>query len=34
MKERKLINWLQEQGYVYRDAKGKLKPHAQHTETI
>lgn len=34
VKERKFIDWLQEQGYVYRDAKGKLIPYAQHVPRL
>jgi phage antirepressor YoqD-like protein len=28
--ERKFIGWLLENGYLYRDAKGKLKPYARY----
>lgn len=34
LKQNAFINWLLERGYVYRDAKGKLKPHAQHTPDL
>ncbi|GIP10449.1 putative antirepressor - phage associated [Paenibacillus macerans] len=30
IKEREFIGWLLERGYLYRDAKGKLKPYAQY----
>ncbi len=32
--ERKLINWLLEKRYLYRDSKGKLKPYAQHVPVL
>lgn len=28
--ERKFIGWLLENGYLYRDSKGNLKPYARH----
>jgi prophage antirepressor-like protein len=34
VKERVFISWLLERGYVYRDAKGKLKPYSQHTPSL
>lgn len=30
IKEREFIGWLLDNGYIYRDAKGKLKPYAKH----
>ncbi|MGG3452336.1 phage antirepressor KilAC domain-containing protein [Domibacillus aminovorans] len=32
--ERKLINWLLEKRYLYRDSKGKLKPYAQYVPAL
>jgi prophage antirepressor-like protein len=32
--ERKFIFWLEENKYVYRDAKRKLKPYAQYVPTL
>lgn len=34
VKEREFIGWLLENGYLYRDAKGKLKPYAQHVPVL
>lgn len=33
-RERTFIHWLQEQGYIYRDAKGKLQPYAAHVPKL
>lgn len=32
--ERKFIGWLLENGYLYRDAKGQLKPYARHVPGV
>lgn len=34
IKEREFIGWLLDNGYIYRDAKGKLKPYAQHVPVL
>lgn len=34
VKEREFIDWLLNRGYVYRDAKRKLKPYAQHVPAL
>lgn len=34
VKEQKFINWLLDQGYVYRDQKSKLKPYAQYVDKL
>ncbi|MFD1953766.1 BRO family protein [Paenibacillus thailandensis] len=34
VKERDFIGWLLDKSYVYRDAKGKLKPYAQHVPAL
>ena len=34
VKEREFIGWLLDNGYIYRDAKGKLKPYAQHVPVL
>lgn len=34
VKEREFIDWLLNRGYVYRDAKRKLKPYAQHVPSL
>ena len=33
IKQNVFINWLLENGYVYRDSKKKLKPYAQHIDS-
>ena len=33
IKQNVFINWLLENGYIYRDSKKKLKPYAQHTDS-
>lgn len=32
--QRQLINWLLDNKYIYRDAKGKLKPYAQYVPDL
>ncbi|EMA6342213.1 phage antirepressor KilAC domain-containing protein [Bacillus cytotoxicus] len=34
MKQNEFIDWLLAQGYVYRDAKGKLKPYMQYVPQL
>lgn len=34
IKEREFIAWLLDRRYVYRDAKGKLQPYAQHVPDL
>ncbi|GIO33707.1 putative antirepressor - phage associated [Paenibacillus albilobatus] len=34
IKEREFIGWLLDRRYVYRDAKGKLQPYAQHVPDL
>ena len=33
IKQNVFINWLLENGYIYRDSKKKLKPYAQHIDS-
>lgn len=34
IKEQNFINWLLENGYIYRDSAKKLKPYAQHVTNL
>lgn len=34
VKERKFIEWLKDNGYIYRDQKGKIKPYAEHVPDL
>ncbi|WP_202798723.1 phage antirepressor KilAC domain-containing protein [Desulfosporosinus sp. OT] len=34
IKEHIFINWILDKGYVYRDAKGKLKPYADYVPAL
>lgn len=31
IKEKQFIKWLEDEGYVYRDASKKIKPYAKYT---
>ena len=33
IKQNVFVNWLLENGYIYRDSKKKLKPYAQHIDS-
>ncbi|MEK5058602.1 phage antirepressor Ant [Paenibacillus sp. FSL H7-0326] len=34
VKEKEFISWLLDKGYIYRDARGKLKPYADHVPKL